>query len=321
MGESMKKAFYVGAAAVSGAVGYFLGKYKSKKIFSTTALGLILIMCAPRSFDIAEKYIILNNGLKKEEIRREAKKDSLNTILELQYPTNKVTAYLDKTVSELYASNNSIKSEYESMISNTAAKYERSLDSIANQNKAIVENMNSKIIEQKSEFDKRLNEIDAVTNAKNNFSYKNNKVSTNNPSSNIERVVRNENIDDKKIFDYYIIDVDKSSRKVALYGAYTNGDRNFLNISSNASFPMNGGPDNGEYIAKNKGDRSGELFPGFIAIDDPVGITGAGEYNQYIDDIKKGALTNKTGIRVPNEVYNRILTYINNKETLVHIHD
>ncbi|MGV8087346.1 MAG: hypothetical protein ACP5N1_06975 [Candidatus Woesearchaeota archaeon] len=321
MGESIKKAFYVGAAAVSGAVGYFLGKYKSRKLVSTTALGLILIMCAPRGFDIAEKYLILNTGLKKEEIRREAKKDSLNTVLELQYPTNRLTTYLDKTVSEIYTANNAVKSEYESMISNNAAKYQQSLDSIANQNKLIVENINSKLLEQNSEFDKRFKEIDAVTNTKNNFSYKTTKASTNDASSNIEKVVRTEDNDAKRIFDHYIIDVDKSSRKIALYGAYINGDKNFLNVSSNASFPTNGGPDNGEYVAKNKGDRSGELFPGFIAIDDPVGITGAGEYDQYIDDIKRGALTNKTGIRVPNDVYNRLLTYVTNKETIVHIHD
>jgi hypothetical protein len=118
-----------------------------------------------------------------------------------------------------------------------------------------------------------------------------------------------------------MIDADKSDGEIQVYGMSSDGSKKFLSITSKASFASNGGPTDGSYILRNKGARSGELYPGFLEMDDPVGISGAGEYNQYIEQIQQGALANKTGIRVPNEIYDKIARLVDEKKTIINVHE
>lgn len=308
MSEYVKKAIYLGVTLATGAAGYLLGKYKtSRKWVSTTALGVTLLMCAPRGFDLAEKYLILNNDLKKQELYKEIKKDSINAVLEMNYPKDKLSSYLNKTATEIANINNNIKMQYASLANETERKYKKALDSTSNQNKIILNTINDKISEQNNLVTTKLNSI------QNNINH------TTTPSnSNLSKL---SNTNSKLSLDHYLIDVNKTYRSISIYEIYSNGTINSLNIASKASFPTNGGPENGEYILQNKGSRTGELFPGFIAINDPIGISGAGENNQYLKDITNGALTNKTGLRVPNEIYEQLAQIVDTKETTISIHD
>jgi len=332
MGENLKKIVYAGITIATGAAGYLIGKYRnSRRFFSTTALGLVLIMCAPRGFDLAEKYMILHHDLKKQELNRESKKDSIDAILEAQYPTNKLTNYLDHTLKEISNTNSEFKKRYESAITENEHKYQKSLDSAHNQNAKILNTIDTKLTKQNNLLSNRLNKLqnnfidseNSYTNTNINEAFNNKRNDNNKNSKNntiLEQVTNNSNTKNKPV-NYYLIDVDKSDRFISVYAVYNDGSTNSLNISSKASFPSNGGPDDGNYYIKDKGARAGELFPGFLSINDPIGISGAGEYNQYLEDIQNGLLTNKTGIRVPNDIYNKLAQVVNTKETIINIHD
>lgn len=310
MGQYLKKAIYTGITLATGAAGYLVGKYRnSRRIFSTTALGLILIMCAPRGFDLAEKYLILNHDFKKRELFRETKKDSINAVLELNYPKDTLVGYLNKAVVKMSDANEDIQKKYTLLVDENELKYKKSLDSMINQNKKIITNIDIKLSEQNNALVNRLN--DFQNNSKSNY----------NKTYDKDNIFQKNNVLSKPILNYYLVDVDKSDRLLTVYGVYDDNSRSSLNISSRASLSASGGPDNGKYFLRNKGSRDGELFPGFLSIDDPVGISGAGENNQYLSDIQHGALTNKTGIRIPNEVYNRIANYVDTKKTMIYIHD
>jgi hypothetical protein len=118
-----------------------------------------------------------------------------------------------------------------------------------------------------------------------------------------------------------VIDVDKSERTIDVYAEGNDGNITSLGIYSRASFPSNGGPLDGVYNVKNKGRRSGELYPGFLAIDDPVGISGEGENRAHLDEILEGRNANKSGLRVPNSVFDRLANLVDTKNTVVYVHE
>jgi hypothetical protein len=319
MSDYLKKTLYAGITIATGVAGFFLGKYKhSRRIFPTTALGLILIMCAPRGFDLVEKYMTFDHDMKKQELRREIKKDSIDSMLELQHPEIKLTSYMDKKVNEISDINKNLATKYNTVLAETERSYKKSLDSVRNQNKKILVNLDNKFSEQNYILENKLSDLQkGITNVKTLVTtpkdYSSNSLDNAPKASKISNVT--------KSIDHYLIDLDKSDRWLSVYAVYDNGSMNSLALSSRASFPVNGGPDEGEYYVENKGSRDGELYPGFLSINDPVGISGAGDYNQYLDAILDGALINKTGIRIPNEIYARLAQAVDTKPTIISIHE
>jgi hypothetical protein len=315
---------YTGIAGIIGAGGYIIGKYRHLGgKASYTLAGLALLIYAPRGFEVIQTALETHRDIAKAKIYGSVRKDSIDAIIDLKKPRDTSTLYIKEFFNKASETTNAIEATYKQALLDNSKKYETLIE----QSSAQYTNTFNALRKQNENLQKTIEEFKNVQN---------NIVSSDDSPkrsirqkriANLEKfTTTNNNIETSVISEsllpaYYMIDADKSDGEIQVYGMSSDGSKKFLSITSKASFASNGGPTDGSYILRNKGARSGELYPGFLEMDDPVGISGAGEYNQYIEQIQQGALANKTGIRVPNEIYDKIARLVDEKKTIINVHE
>jgi hypothetical protein len=334
---------YTGIAGLIGVGAYLIAKYKHLGgRASYTMAGLILLVSAPRIIDAGKTYLTERNKLAELEIYNAAKKDSIDAVLRLNAPKDTSTLDISDLIHKTMETSKAMEEKYQNITSNNSKILEAMLEKKNEQYIAAVnvlrentEKLQNTIEELQNvrtvvvPVDNSSNIVSkqsntSTSNSRNYFSANN--AASINSSVNLERITSQNTsssagVSENLVSSYYLIDADKSNGEIQVYGVYTDGSKKYLSIVSKASFAMNGGPANGNYVLRNKGARDGALYPGFLEMNDPIGISGAGEYNQYLDDIQNGALANKTGIRVPNEVYAKIARLVDEKKTVINVHE
>ncbi|MGV8171792.1 MAG: hypothetical protein ACP5OA_03820 [Candidatus Woesearchaeota archaeon] len=352
----VRGAFYTLGAAAIGMVGYLIGKYRhldgrSRYTTVSALAGLALVISLPKGCEIIDKQGERRLKRQEMEILSSYRKDSLNTVLELNRPRDTIAPYFNKLINDASNNNRVLEENYknalsenskkiESMISKSGADYTLMINELVKKNEKLQEAIDElKRVETSPYASNTSNNSDVMRNS--DVARSDSRNSRQKKSSiGLERIVdRIENIvvgtggttqnyatagsmmSEEFTPSYYMIDADRSDGEIQVYGICNDGSKRFLSITSKASFASNGGPADGTYTLRNKGTRSGELYPGFLAMDDPVGISGAGEYNQYLDQIQQGALANKSGIRVPNEIYTTLARLVDEKKTIINVHE
>lgn len=71
-------------------------------------------------------------------------------------------------------------------------------------------------------------------------------------------------------------------------------------------------PFNGIYNVREIKNKSGDLYPGFITLEGVVGISGAGDNNDYRDAILESKNITRNGFRILNEDMDYLMSKLNN---------
>ncbi|MGV8141689.1 MAG: hypothetical protein ACP5NW_04595 [Candidatus Woesearchaeota archaeon] len=348
---------YTAGAAFIGGAGYLFGKYrhldgKSRNTATYTVLGLALIVGMPKGCDIVEKCLDSHTELAKVRIYSSVRKDSIDAVLDLKRPKDTSLLYLKDFFEKASENNKILERKYSDALSNTSEKYNSMIEEGKNQYTSVLNDLTKqnenlkqmidglKLSQSSNDMKGIANDTESASNdkknntlfdkyrgkiRKNNTSLKNN-ISSNAVSMTLDDIasgndIHSLNASSTLLLEYYLIDADKSDGEINVYGVCNDGSAKHLSITSKASFAMSGGPNDGKYALWNKGIRYGDLYPGFLAIDDPVGISGAGENNEHLEEIQNGDWANKSGIRVPNEIYTKIARLVDEKKTIIHIHE
>jgi len=306
-----------------------------------TLAGVAMILSLPRGCDIVKDYNDKRWRYKEIELVNSVRRDSIVAKFESQRPRDTTAKYLVEAIDASKKSNEQFGRDYKQVLSeNTQILKEDFKNEVLESSKkyeSLLEKANSEYTGAITEISKQNKELKETLDGlmdNNTVNYaSNSRASVQNTGSGLERVVDRVgnfitgsyvsglNVREESVPSYYLIDADKSDGEIQVYGVFNDGSKRFLDIASKASFAMNGGPANGTYTLVNKGARSGELYPGFMAMDDPVGISGAGDYNQHLGEIQQGAFANRSGIRLPNEIYIDVAGLVDQKKTLVYVHD
>jgi hypothetical protein len=320
----VKGIIYTAIAAAIGAGGYMIGKYRHLGgKASYTLAGLALLIYAPKGFETLQTVFETHRDIEKAKIYGSVRKDSIDAVLDLKNPRDTSTLYIREFFNKASETTKAIEETYTKALVDNSKKYEKLLE----KSSAEYNNTFNDLREQNDNLQKTLEEFKNVQNKILSSDNSTRDVIRQKHITNLEKLTTTNNRTEDSEFSesflpsYYMIDADKSDGEIQVYGICSDGSRRFLNITSKASFASNGGPADGNYILRNKGARGGELYPGFLEMDDPIGISGAGEYNQYIEQIQQGALANKTGIRVPNEIYSKIARLVDEKKTIIDVHE
>jgi len=351
-----RKMFYTGLIGGGAAFCYLLGKYKRT---TYTVASIMLLVATPKLIELEKTHMEYKLREKQMEIYREIKEDSLKTAKFLNAPkdTQDITGMLNKTIEATKSIGETYKAEFSNnskkiveAISKNDEQYKSTIETISKndeQYKSTINTLREKTEKLQSTIEELAHSSAMVPVDNSNYSApkpKNNSGSSStnkivssgnysnkNKSANLESIASQNNNVSADYSDnisrinstpaYYLIDADKSDGIIHVYGVLKNGSRIDLDIASKASFAMSGGPSDGNYVLRNKGARRGDLYPGFLDMDDPIGISGAGEYNQHIEEIREGRLANRTGIRVPNEIYAKLARLVDEKKTVVYVHE
>jgi|GEM_PF-4984125 len=305
MGEMGKGWKYLGLAAVVGGVMYGIGKLRSKGKLPLTALGLTAIVLAPKGFELIKSCNDGSNDIKKIEIYTGLKRDSIDAVLKSKEyekrSKDSTTVYYHDALEKITQENKRLCATYNKLAEKTRGfseaiqssniSYGKMVDALEKENKNLEEKIN-------------------------NFKVKESDQQNDHPSN----YYANNNSESKDI-TYYLIDADKSERKITVYGIYNDGSKIKLGVESRASFTKTHGPRSGVYRLSDKGSRDGNMYPGILEMEESVGITGAGDHNQYLDNIVHGAYSNNKGIRIPNGIYMQLSSLVNSKKTLIDVHN
>jgi hypothetical protein len=322
-----KGVVYTGIAGMIGAGIYLLSKYKHLGgRASYTIAGIALLVSAPSIIDVVKTAVVQHNELEKVKIYTSVKKDSIDAILNLKKPKDTSTLYIKEFFDKASETTKAIEATYKEAISDNSRKYKTLLEKSDKQ----YDSMYIVLVEQNKNLNRTIDGLKRA--AESSYSVINpNSVATKNTGqqdkTSLERIAsqygttKDKHDSEDLAPSYYFIDADKSDGEIQVYGIFNDGTKKHLSIASKASFAMDGGPVDGSYVLRNKGARYGELYPGFLEMDDPVGISGAGQDNQYLEEIQDGALANKTGIRVPNEIYDRIARLVDERKTIINVHE
>jgi hypothetical protein len=323
MSEIMKKLSYAGLLAGGVGLGYFLsGAWKKTKWISTTALGITLFVCVPKGFEYLEKNNELKYNYKNNVLEMSLKKDSIDNILNPYRAKDTLSLNIHNQLKALQEENTLLNKKYHSMIESKEEKYQQSLKDLDSKTSNELSLIKKDISDQSIFLNSQLEKVSSIVQSNINSSIPQYVVSKSENVAKFNGISKN--IFDRSIskgtIEKYIIDVDKSKKTVGVY-VLEDGITKFTGVESKASFPSNNWPDDGHYSLKDKGYRFGNLYPGFIAIADPIGITGAGENNEYLEDIAEGLSTNKTSIRVPNDIYLKLSNFVTKSNATMYVHE
>ncbi|MGV8151243.1 MAG: hypothetical protein ACP5NV_05955 [Candidatus Woesearchaeota archaeon] len=98
--------------------------------------------------------------------------------------------------------------------------------------------------------------------------------------------------------DYILFDKSEQS-------FYVNSDGDIVQ-SGDMIFNGSGKPPNGTYSIKEIKSMTGDLYPGFIKLEGVIGISGAGDNNQFQHDINAQNNKTKNGFRISNNDFSRL---------------
>jgi hypothetical protein len=315
----MKGVLYTGLAGIAAAGIYLFSKYRHLNGRTTyTIAGVALLVATPGIIDIAKTCVDNRAEIRKIEIYSSVKKDSIDAILRLNAPKDTKTLDITDLFNKSLETSKAIENKYQAIVSDNSKKYEELIAKKDEQYNTTVNVLRENTAKLQNSIEE-LKHVQAntvpVNNASNEVSRRRDASGNTNNNNLVAKV------SETPVLSYYLIDADKSDGEIRVYAVRNDGSRKPLSISSRASFASNGGPADGNYTLRNKGVRYGDLYPGFLEMNDPVGISGAGDQNQYLDDIQEGAMANKTGIRVPNEIYSKIARLVDEKKTVISVHD
>jgi len=202
--------------------------------------------------------------------------------------------------------------QYKELLSKNDAKYSSSMNVLLQQNAVL----QKKIEELQQNSFARIKQV--AVSGKNTLEDMTEKISQ---SQSLSEQGLNEQELNEQGLDHYLVDVDKKNREMHVYSVYSDGSKKYLGIHSKVSLARSGGPIDGVYDLKSVENRRGDLAPKFLVMDGVIGISGAGEHNEHLEEIQSGALANRTGIRTPSEVCSDIGALASNYKTLVYVHD